>query len=94
MGWDASVQRENFRNTKGQREFDFTLALIASHEARRRMAVYAIQLAGSRTRPASRGICRATAVKPRPSRMSHEQPRAQRARCGVNGYYPLLELGR
>ena len=38
----------------------------ASHEARRRMAVYAIQAAGSRTRPASRGTRRATAVKPRP----------------------------
>ena len=29
------------------------------------------------------------AVKPRPSRMSHEQPRALWARCGVKGYYPL-----
>ena len=28
-----------FAAQKGQRDFDFTLALVASHEARRRMAV-------------------------------------------------------
>ena len=61
----------------------------ASHEARRRMAVCTRQVAGSRTRPASREACRRAAVKPRPSRMSHEQPRALWARCGVKGYYPL-----
>ena len=49
------------------------------------MAVYTIQSAGSHARPASRGTCRATAVKPKPSRMSFEQPRARWARCGVQG---------
>ena len=36
---DASMQLVNFCNAKGQRDFDFTLALIARHEACRRMAV-------------------------------------------------------
>ena len=77
-----------FAVQKGQRDFDFTLALVASHEARRRMAVYTMQLSGRNTRPASREACRRAAVKPRPTGMSHEQPRAQWARCGVQGYYP------
>ena len=42
----------------------------ASHEARCRMAVYIRQHTGNRTRPASRGTRRATAVIPRPSGMS------------------------
>ena len=36
-------------------------------------------------RPASREACRRAAVKPRLGRISPEQPRAQRARCGVQG---------
>ena len=55
------------------------------------MAVFAVQLAGICTRPASREALRRAAVKPRPSCMSYEQPRALWARCGVKGYYPLLE---
>ena len=86
---DIPARPGDFCNVKGQREIQFTLAFVASHEARRRMAVYAMQPAGNHTSPASRGTCRATAVNPRPSRMSHEQPRAQRAWCGVKGYYPL-----
>ena len=38
-GWDASVWLGYFCNAKGQREVRITLALIASHEACRRMAV-------------------------------------------------------
>ena len=38
-GWDASMWHEYFCSAKGQRDFDFTLAFIASHEACRRMAV-------------------------------------------------------
>ena len=90
-GWNVFLWLGYFCNAKGQHGFRATLACIASHEARCRMAVYTMQLAGSRTRPASRGTGRATAVNPRPSRMSHEQPRAQRARCGVQGYYPYRE---
>ena len=45
--WDVPVWLEYFCNAKGQREFEFTLAFVASHEACRRMAVYAIQAAGS-----------------------------------------------
>ena len=85
---DIPARPGDFCNVKGQREIQFTLAFAASHEARRRMAVYAMQPAGSRTSPASRGTCRATAVKPRPSRMSCERPRAQRARSGVQGVTP------
>ena len=48
----------------------------ASHEARRRMAVFSIQLARSHTRPASREArCRA-AVKPKPSHFSSMPLRA------------------
>ena len=54
-----------FCNAKGQRETKITLAFLASHEACRRMAVYAMQAAGSRTMPASREACRRAAVKPR-----------------------------
>ena len=46
-----------------------TLAFYAGHEARRRMAVFPIQLTRSYTKPVSRGTCRATAVKPRPPPM-------------------------
>ena len=49
--------------TKGQCEIQSTLAFSASHEARRRMAVFAVQLAGICTRPASREACRRAAVK-------------------------------
>ena len=73
-GWDVSMWLVYFCNTKGQRDFKSTLAFLASHEACRRMAVYTIQPAGSRTRPASRGTCCATAVKPRPPGLSPECP--------------------
>ena len=59
-----------FCNAKCQRGFKSTLAFLASHEAPCRMAVFTIQVTWNYTRPASRGTCRATAVKPRPSRMS------------------------
>ena len=66
-------------------------APCASREACRRAAVWPRQPAGSRTRPASRGTLRATAVNPRPTFISPEQPRAQRARSGVKEYCPLRE---
>ena len=89
-GWDASLCLGIFCSAKGQRDFDFTLAFVTSHEACRRMAAYAIQAAGNRTRPASRGTCRATAVTSRPSRMSPEHPaRLWRAVRGA-GVLPLL----
>ena len=62
----------------------------ASHEARCRMAACTRQPAGKRTRPASRGTCRATAV-------THSQPafpqaalRASGAQSGVQGHCPCL----
>ena len=72
-----------FCNAKGQHGFRATLACIASHEARCRMAVYARQPAGSRTKPASREACRRAAVALRPSRMSLEHP--ARLRRAVRG---------
>ena len=38
-GWDASLCLGIFCSAKGQRDFDFTLAFVASHEACLRMAV-------------------------------------------------------
>ena len=74
--WDASVKNEYFCNAKGRQDFKSTLAFLASHEARCRMAVFTIQVTWNYTRPASRGTCRATAVKPRPS---HTAPMPLRA---------------
>ena len=54
------------------------------------MAVFAVQLAGICTRPASREACRRAAVKPRPSCMSPYAPaRRGRAVRGA-GALPLL----
>ena len=58
------MQLGYFRNAKGQREYRSTLAFIVSHEARRRMAVFSVQLAVYHTKPASRGTLRATAAFP------------------------------
>ena len=63
-----------FCHAKGQREIKSTLAFSASHEARRRMAVWTRQQTGSRARPASREALRRAAVKPRPSSMSPYAP--------------------
>ena len=43
IAWDASSRLEYFCNTKCQRDFKSTLAFVASHEARCRMAVFFIQ---------------------------------------------------
>ena len=67
---------EYYRGNKGQRVFFCTLAFLASHEARRRMAVCTGHQTGNHTRPASREACCRAAVASRPSRMSFEQPRA------------------
>ena len=60
-------------------------APCASHEAHRRMAVWARQQTGSRARPASREALRRAAVKPRPSSMSPYAPSAHSAQSGVKG---------
>ena len=88
------MQLVYFCNAKGQREIKITLAFLASHEARCRMAVYAMQLAGNHTKPASRGICHATAVKPRPSRLSPRVAPRLMARSGMQGYYPCPRAAR
>ena len=61
---------QGFSPAKCQRGIKSTLAFSARRRACRPTAVFSIQLTGSYTRPASRGTCRATAVKPRPTRMS------------------------
>ena len=84
---------EYFCNAKGQREIKITLAFLASHEACRRMAVYAMQAAGSRTRPASREARRRAAVKPRPTGFPRAAPRPSGAVWGA-GYRPARPASR
>ena len=76
------------RNTKSQRGFKSTLAFSASHEARRRMAVFAVQLAGICTRPASREALRRAAVKPRPTGISPYAPARIARSPGSRGTAP------
>ena len=86
--WDDSMLLGYFRNTKGQRDFISTLAFIASHEARRRMAVFSIQLARSHTRPASREArCRA-AVTPQPTCFTSNSPAPYGRGVGCRGAAP------
>ena len=91
---DALMQLGYFRNTKGQRDFISTLAFIASHEARRRMAVFSIQLARSHTRPASREArCRA-AVTPQPSCFPTSTPAPYGRGVGCRGAAPAKSQRR
>ena len=85
--WAASMQLGYFCNAKCQRGFLSTLAFLARHEARCRMAVFSIQLAGSYTRPVSREACCRAVVSPQPSRMSPYAPaRLWRASRGAGGH--------
>ena len=86
--WDALSRFGYSRNTKGQRNFKSALAFLASHEARRRMAVFSIQLARSHTRPASREArCRA-AVTPQPSCFPTSTPAPYGRGVGCRGAAP------
>ena len=89
-GWDASTKTGHFYNAKGQREIQSTLAFSASHEARRRMAVFAVQLAGICTRPASREALRRAAVERSQSAFLRALC-AHSAQSGVKGHCPLRE---
>ena len=73
---------------KSQCGFISTLAFIASHEACCRMAVFAMQVTGIHTRPASRGTRRATAVTPQPSCMSLYAPARIARSPGCRGTAP------
>ena len=84
-GQDVSLWLGYFCSAKGQREFDFTLAFVASHEACRRMAVCTGQRTGNHTRPASREACCRAAVKPRPTYFPPSTLRACGAQSGVQG---------
>ena len=88
VAWDASSRLGYSCNTKDQRVFFHTLAFIASHEARRRMAVFAIQLAWSHIRPSSREACCRAAVSPQPSRISLECPAPYGRGVGCRGSPP------
>ena len=90
---DASMRLGYFCNAKCQRDFKSTLAFLASHEARRRMAVFSIQLAGSYTRPASREACCRAAVSPQPSRISLECPAPYGRGVGCRGSPPAASRG-
>ena len=68
-------------------------APCASHEAHRRMAVWARQQTGSRARPASREALRRAAVKPRPSSMSPYAPARTARSPGSRGTAPCAQYG-
>ena len=91
--WDASLWFGDFCSAKGQRDFKSTLAFLASHEARRRMAAFTVQAAGNRTRPASREACRRAAVVSQSSCMSPEHPARQRRAVRGQGVLPLEQEG-
>ena len=95
VGWDASVWLGDFAREKVSAKPNSRWPCEASHETCRRMAVYAIQAAGSHVRPASREACRRAAVKPRPTGMSPEQPCAPVARSpGCRGTTPAVSRVR
>ena len=75
----------NISQTKRPAQVQIRAGLSASHEACRRMAAFSIQLMESHTEPASHGACCATAVKPRPSRMSFYPLRVKDAQRRVQG---------
>ena len=64
------------------------LPLLRAGGPVRPTAIFSIQLVGSYTRPASRGTCRATAVKPRPSCMSLYVPAPYGRDVGSRGTAP------
>ena len=78
----------NISQTKRPAQVQIRAGLSASHEACRRMAAFSIQLTESHTEPASHGACCATAVKPRPSRMSLYTPARQRRAEKGAGHSP------
>ena len=79
--WDNSVQLGYFCNAKGQRDFISTLA-------------FSIQLTRSHNRPASRGTCRATAVKPRPTCFPSSTPAPYGRGVGCRGSPPAQVGGK
>ena len=79
---------------KSQRRFTSTLAFIASHEACCRMAVFAMQVTGIHTRPASREArCRA-AVTPQPTCFTSNSPAPYGRGVGCRGAAPAKSQRR
>ena len=87
--WNVSALHSRFCKAKGQRHFKTMLAFGASRRACRPTAVCTGQLAGNRTRPASREACRRAAVKPRTTCMSLYAPARHRRAVRGQGALPL-----
>ena len=82
------LQHGIFPNEKAQPVLQTSWTVKASHEARRRMAAFPIQLSGIHTRPASREACCRAAVTPQPSRMSPYAPARIARSPGSRGTTP------
>ena len=88
------LRLEIFPNEKAQPVFQTSWTVKASHEARRRMAAFPIQLSGIHTRPASREACRRAAVTPQPSHMSPYAPARIARSPGCRGTAPASPADR
>ena len=100
-GFVAGMKRRLFHcNTefsptkKSSLFFQTSWTVKASHEARRRMAAFPIQLSGIHTRPASREACCRAAVTPQPSRMSPYAPARIARSPGCRGTAPASPADR
>ena len=80
-----------FRKAKGRREIKSTLAFSASHEARRRMAVFPIQLTRKPHQTGEPWHLSCHGGKTPANLLSLEYPRALWARSGVQGVTPCRE---
>ena len=83
--WDASTKTGHFYNAKGQREIQSTLAFSASHEARRRMAVFPNTSNMKLHQTGEPWHLSCHGGKTPANLLSLEYPRALWARCGVQG---------
>ena len=79
---------------KARVNIESRLPLLRAGGPVRPTAIFSIQLVGSYTRPASRGTRRATAVKPRPSRMSLYVPQRPMDAMWGQGALPLVRAMR
>ena len=79
---------------KARVNIESRLPLLRAGGPVRPTAIFSIQLVGSYTRPASRGTRRATAVNPRPSRMSLYVPQRPMGAMWGQGALPLVRAMR
>ena len=88
------LRLEIFPNEKAQPVLQTSWTVKASHEARRRMAAFPIQLSGIHTRPASREACRRAAVTPQPSCFPSSSPAPYGRGVGCRGSAPASRVRR